>query len=119
MRDQAVLMLPARADSAHYLALDHVDSLALLSYPETMNIEIGCTVTLPRFTPYPRHGRVVAVTDEGVQVDNVLCGDPRCAAEHSHSPQTWPLADVEAVTAYQPRAAWERGRKSSPNAPLT
>ena len=82
-----------------------------------MNVAVGTLVTLPGFTPYPRYGRVVALDEGGqVQVAQVHCGDPRCAAEHVHGPQTWAAADVVAATAYQPRAPWEHGRKGAPNA---
>lgn len=84
-----------------------------------MEVALGTLVSLPRFTPYPRYGTVTAVLDSGeVVVAHVHCGDPRCSAEHAHGSQTWPLAEVEAANAYQPRAAWERGRKGAPNAPL-
>lgn len=84
-----------------------------------MEVPLGTLVSLPRFTPYPRYGRVTAVLDSGeVVVAQVHCGDPRCSAEHAHGTQTWPLAEIEAAGAYQPRAAWERGRKGAPNAPL-
>jgi len=84
-----------------------------------MEIVVGTLVTLPGFTPYPRYGRVRGTTDSGeVLVAAVHCGDPRCAAEHAHGPATWPGADIEATSAYQPRAPWEHGRKGSPNAPI-
>jgi hypothetical protein len=74
---------------------------------------------LPDFKPYPRFGRVTALEDEEhVRITNVQCGDPRCAAEHSHGDQVWEIAALGAVQAYQPRAPWEHGRKSSPNTPL-
>jgi hypothetical protein len=57
-------------------------------------------------------------SDERVRVASVQCGDPRCATEHSHEEQIWQIAELEAVRAYQPRALWEDGRKSSPNTPL-
>lgn len=85
-----------------------------------MNVAVGTLVTLPGFTPYPRYGRVVEISDEGLaRVAKVHCGDPRCAAEHVHGPQDWPVADLEAATAYQPRAPWEYGRKGAPNAVLS
>jgi hypothetical protein len=48
----------------------------------------------------------------------VRCGDPRCASEHRHRDEVWQAADLLGVDAYQPRATWELGRKSSPNAPV-
>lgn len=85
-----------------------------------MNVAVGTLVTLPDFKPYPRYGRVIAIEDDGqVRVGQVHCGDPRCAAEHVHGPQTWPVAVLEAASAYQPRAAWEQGRKGAPNAVLS
>ena len=83
-----------------------------------MSIEIGDTVALPEFTPYPRFGRIVAIGDEGVQVDHIQCGDPRCTAEHVHGAEIWPAAAIESAGAYQPRAPWEWGRKASPNTPI-
>jgi len=83
-----------------------------------MDIEVGQTVALPRFSPYPRFGRVVAIAEEAVQVEDVQCGDPRCPSEHVHGSQLWPLAEIESVKAYQPRAPWEWGRKTSPNTPI-
>jgi hypothetical protein len=84
-----------------------------------MEIALGTMVTLPGFTPYPRYGRVTAILDSGeAVVAHVHCGDPRCSAEHAHGTQTWPTATLEATTAYQPRAAWEHGRKGAPNASL-
>lgn len=84
-----------------------------------MLVQIGDIVMLPGYTPYPRFGRVVKLEDgDRVCVTDVQCGDPRCAAEHRHGDQTWLAADVCAATAYQPRANWEEGRKSSPNAPV-
>lgn len=84
-----------------------------------MDIVIGAIVTLPRFAPYPRHGRVAEIRDDSVVVEDVVCGDPRCAAEHSHGTQVWAKDSLEAGNAYQPRASWELGRKSSPNAPVS
>ena len=64
--------------------------------------------------------RVVKIEDGGaVHVTNVQCGDPRCVAEHRHAEQVWPAAAVCAARAYQARAGWEEGRKSSPNAPIS
>ena len=75
---------------------------------------------LPGYAPYPRYGRVAEIAvDERVHVTQVQCGDPRCAAEHQHADQVWRLEQLEAAQAYQPRAQWEQGRRSSPNAPLT
>ena len=72
---------------------------------------------LPGFKPYPRYGRVAKSIDaEQVLVTQVQCGDPRCAAEHAHGDVVWNAAELEATQAYQPRATWELGRKSSPNA---
>jgi hypothetical protein len=76
-------------------------------------------VTLPGYAPYPRYGRVVAHENgDRVRVTDVHCGDPRCASEHRHEDQVWRAADLEAAQAYQGRASWEAGRKSSPNAPV-
>ena len=72
----------------------------------------------PGYTPYPRYGRVVTVEDGRAVVTQVHCGDPRCNAEHQHADQVWQLADLRAACTYQPRASWELGRKSSPNAPV-
>jgi len=84
-----------------------------------MVVRLGDIVMLPGYTPYPRFGRVVQMDDDGrVCVTNVQCGDPRCAAEHRHGDQRWPAADVCAAKAYQARANWEVGRKSSPNTPI-
>jgi hypothetical protein len=84
-----------------------------------MPVEPGDTVMLPGYTPYPRYGRVGACEDaDRVRVTEVQCGDPRCAAEHQHHDETWRLADLAAAHAYQPRAGWEEGRTSSPNAPI-
>lgn len=83
-----------------------------------MRFSVGDNVSLPRFLPYPLFGRVVAVTDEGLQVEAVQCGDPRCAAEHAHQPQTWPTDDVEGARAYQPRASWEGKRLVTYNTPV-
>ena len=72
---------------------------------------------IPGYAPYPRYGRVERqVDDEHVLVAQVQCGDPRCASEHQHSDVIWRAADLEAAQAYQGRAGWEAGRKSSPNA---
>lgn len=95
-----------------------VDSAPPLAYAGAMNIEIGQAVTIPSFTPYPLFGRVQALDESGVHVTDVQCGDPRCPSEHAHSPQVWPLASVEGSRAYQPRAPWEWGRKTSPNTPI-
>jgi hypothetical protein len=84
-----------------------------------MALEIGEVVMLPGYAPYPRYGRVAAREADGrVRVAAVHCGDPRCAAEHRHGDQVWPVAALLAAQAYQPRAPWEEGRKSSPNAPV-
>ena len=81
-----------------------------------MDVQIGSIVMLPGYAPYPRYGHVVRVEDNRVHLTHVHCGDPRCAAEHHHGDVVWPLQELEAVQAYQPRADWEEGRKSSPNA---
>lgn len=82
-----------------------------------MKIPPGTLVTLPGFHPYPRYGWVRAAHEDGsVEVGGVHCGDPRCAAEHAHGPARWNAAEIEAATAYQPRAPWEHGRKGAPNA---
>jgi len=81
-----------------------------------MDVQIGSIVMLPGYAPYPRYGHVVKVEDNGVHLTHVHCGDPRCAAEHHHRDVVWPLQELQAVQAYQPRADWEEGRKSSPNA---
>jgi hypothetical protein len=83
-----------------------------------MNVEIGSLVMLPGYAPYPRYGHVVKVEDGRAHLTRVHCGDPRCAAEHHHGDVVWPLEELHAVQAYQPRADWEEGRKSSPNAPV-
>jgi len=84
-----------------------------------MAIEIDAAVMLPGYAPYPRYGRVAKRVDaDHVLVIGVQCGDPRCAGEHQHADQVWPAAELEAARAYQPRADWERGRKSSPNTAL-
>lgn len=84
-----------------------------------MPIQIDAIVMLPGFKPYPRYGRVTKhVDDTHVLVTQVQCGDPRCAAEHQHGDGVWDAAELEAVQAYQPRAPWEHGRKSSPNTPV-
>jgi hypothetical protein len=81
-----------------------------------MLVQIDDIVMLPGYAPYPRYGRVVKIEGDRVVVTQVQCGDPRCAAEHRHGDVTWNAADLEAAHAYQPRAAWEHGRHSSPNA---
>jgi hypothetical protein len=81
-----------------------------------MNVAIGTLVMLPGYAPYPRYGHVMQVDDGRVHVTHVHCGDPRCAAEHRHGDVVWPLEELRAVHAYQPRAGWEEGRLSSPNA---
>jgi hypothetical protein len=81
-----------------------------------MNAPIGTLVMLPGYAPYPRFGHVVKVDDGRVHVTGVHCGDPRCAAEHQHGDVVWPLEELRAAHAYQPRADWEEGRLSSPNA---
>ncbi len=81
-----------------------------------MLIQIDDTVMLPGYAPYPRYGRVAKIDGDRVLVTQVHCGDPRCAAEHHHGDVAWPLEELRAVRAYQPRAEWEEGRKSSPNA---
>jgi hypothetical protein len=81
-----------------------------------MNVQIGTVVMLPGYAPYPRYGHVVQVEDGRVHLTQVHCGDPRCAAEHHHGDVVWALSELQAVQAYQPRADWEAGRKSSPNA---
>ncbi len=83
-----------------------------------MAIEMNGIVMLPGYAPYPRYGRAgKRVDDTHVQVTNVQCGDPRCASEHAHADVVWNAATLEAANAYQPRASWELGRKSSANAP--
>lgn len=82
-----------------------------------MAIKVDDVVMHPAYTPYPRYGRVVKVEDgDRVLVTQVHCGDPRCNAEHCHADQVWAVGDLRTVNAYQPRATWELGRKSSPNA---
>jgi hypothetical protein len=82
-----------------------------------MSIKVGDIVMHPGYTPYPRYGRVVKFEDEGrVGVTHVHCGDPRCNAEHAHADQVWQVSELRAATVYQPRAAWELGRKNSSNA---
>ncbi|HVO24712.1 MAG TPA: hypothetical protein VMW56_13900 [Candidatus Margulisiibacteriota bacterium] len=81
-----------------------------------MDVHIGSLVMLPGYAPYPRYGRVEKVEDGQVRLTNVHCGDPRCAAEHCHGDVVWPVDALLAIQAYQPRADWEEGRKSSPNA---
>jgi hypothetical protein len=82
-----------------------------------MKVDLDSTVMLPGYAPYPRYGRVAkCIDDDHVAVTQVICGDPRCASEHAHGDVVWKSADLEAVNAYQPRADWELGRKSSPNA---
>ncbi len=74
---------------------------------------------LPGYAPYPRYGRVARHVDgDHVLVTQIQCGDPRCAAEHVHGDGVWPAASVSGAQAYQPRAAWELGRMSSPTAVL-
>ena len=81
-----------------------------------MDVHSGSLVMLPGYAPYPRYGHVVKVEDGRAHVTHVHCGDPRCAAEHHHGDAAWPFEEVRAVQAYQPRADWEEGRLSSPNA---
>jgi hypothetical protein len=82
-----------------------------------MQVKIGDVVMHPGYQPYPRYGRVIRqLDDDQILVTQVQCGDPRCAAEHHHGDLVWSAADVVAALAYQPRADWEEGRKSSPNA---
>jgi hypothetical protein len=82
-----------------------------------MPMQMDAIVMLPGFKPYPRFGRVAQrLDDDKVRVTQVQCGDPRCAAEHTHGDVVWNAAELEAAQAYQPRAEWEHGRKSSPNA---
>jgi hypothetical protein len=84
-----------------------------------MLVHIGDIVMLPAYVPYPRYGRVVTIEEpDMVHVTDVQCGDPRCAAEHRHGDQVWRATDICAARAYQGRADWEHGRKSSPNAML-
>ncbi len=85
-----------------------------------MALDKNQLVMLPGYAPYPRYGRAAEILENGqVRVLDIQCGDPRCAAEHHHSDQLWNCADLEAAAAYQPRAAWEQGRTSSPNTPVT
>jgi len=85
-----------------------------------MEIRRNEIVMLPGYAPYPRFGRAAHIEADGrVLVTEVQCGDPRCAAEHHHGDQVWRLDQLEAARAYQPRAGWEEGRKSSPNAMLS
>ncbi|MBI3785854.1 MAG: hypothetical protein HY270_20875 [Deltaproteobacteria bacterium] len=82
-----------------------------------MKVEMDAMLMLPGYAPYPRYGRVTKfVDDDHVLVAQVTCGDPRCAAEHTHAEVVWDIKDLEATQAYQPRADWELGRLSSPNA---
>jgi len=82
-----------------------------------MQVVIGDLVMHPGYQPYPRYGRVVEQLDPAqVRVTAVQCGDPRCAAEHAHGDLVWRTDDLVATAAYQARADWEEGRKSSPNA---
>jgi hypothetical protein len=82
-----------------------------------VRVNVGDMVMHPDFHPYPRYGRVVKQADnDHVLVTQVQCGDPRCAAEHHHLDATWKPDDLVASHAYQARAEWEEGRKSSPNA---
>jgi len=84
-----------------------------------MPIQLNQSVMLPTYAPYPRYGCVAQIGESGdVLIANVQCGDPRCAAEHHHGNETWRASDLEAAAAYQPRAPWEHGRKSSPNATI-
>jgi len=84
-----------------------------------MVVRVGDIVMLSQFTPYPRYGQVAAIEDDGrARVTDVQCGDPRCASEHHHGDLLWSVADVVEARAYQARAGWELGRKSSPNAPV-
>ena len=85
-----------------------------------MQVQIGDIVMLPGYRPYPRYGCVAAIEDgERVRVTGISCGDPRCAAEHHHGDMIWCVADLEGAKAYQPRALWEAGRRSSPNVPVS
>jgi hypothetical protein len=85
-----------------------------------MALDKNQLVMLPGYAPYPRYGRTAEILEnDQVRVVDVQCGDPRCASEHHHADQVWNGADLEAAVAYQPRAAWEQGRKSSPNTPVT
>ncbi len=81
-----------------------------------MNVQIGSLVMLPGYAPYPRYGYVSSVEDGQARLTHVHCGDPRCASEHHHGDMACAVAELLAVHAYQPRADWEEGRKSSPNA---
>jgi hypothetical protein len=83
-----------------------------------MPIQLNDIVMHPAYAPYPWYGRVVKIQDGSqVSVTQVHCGDPRCSAEHRHADQLWQLADLRNAVAFQPQAAWEYGRKNSPNAP--
>jgi hypothetical protein len=81
-----------------------------------MSIKVGDIVMHPGYTPYPRYGRVVRVENGSLGVAQVHCGDPRCNAEHAHADQVWQASELLAAGGYQPRASWELGRKSAPNA---
>ena len=84
-----------------------------------MHSRIDEAVMLPGYAPYPRYGRVARQEEnDRVVVTDVCCGDPRCAAEHRHGDEVWTTAELCAVHAYQPRASWESGRRSSPNTPI-
>lgn len=84
-----------------------------------MHIRVGDIVMLASDAPYPRYGRVVQPENgDRVRVSDLQCGDPRCASEHHHADQLWHISDLVAARAYQARAGWEEGRKSSPNAPV-
>ncbi len=84
-----------------------------------MAVRIGDVVMCAAYAPYPRYGRLAAIEGpDRLRVVDVQCGDPRCASEHAHGDQLWRRADVERAAAYQARAGWEHGRKSSPNAPI-
>ena len=84
-----------------------------------MKLAVDDYVMLPGLTPYPRYGRIAATDEDGrVRVTRVHCGDPRCASEHRHGDELWPPDELLGARAYQPRAPWEHGRKSSPNAPI-
>jgi hypothetical protein len=81
-----------------------------------MSVPIGSVVMLPGYAPYPRYGHVAKVEGGQACLTHVHCGDPRCASEHHHGDMTCPVDELLAAQAYQPRADWEEGRKSSPNA---
>lgn len=84
-----------------------------------MQFAIDDLVMLPGLQPYPRYGHIAAVEQDGqVRVTHVHCGDPRCTSEHRHGDELWPPSELFAARAYQPRAEWEHGRLSSPNASL-